>query len=62
MVEPRKCGDCRHWFGGECRCFPPQIVPMPGDNQHPVIYWPTPMYPGVGAEQPACGEFKELYI
>lgn len=58
MSARKTCGGCRHYDNGECGRYPPQIVPQPNDNQHPVIYWPTAMRPYVGPEHPACGEFK----
>jgi hypothetical protein len=57
-IETLKCGDCRYWCGGECRRFPPQMALWPNDNQHPVIYMPMSTYPGRGATDAGCGEFK----
>jgi hypothetical protein len=54
-----KCGQCKHWEAGECFRYPPQMVPFPNDNQHPISYWPAPFQPSVGAEYRACGEFSE---
>lgn len=56
--EPQKCGDCRHWFRGDCRRFPPVMIPYPSDNQHPISYWPTPMFPTRDATDYGCGEFS----
>jgi hypothetical protein len=35
------------------------MVPFPNDNQHPVIYFPQPTQPWVGAEYHACGEWNQ---
>ena len=48
------CGDCKHWFSGECFRYPPQMATWPNDNQ------PTPTRPSVAAADRACGEFQRL--
>lgn len=52
------CGHCGHWFGGDCRRFPPRVVPMPSDNQPPITYWPAEWFPQRRANDIACGEWK----
>ena len=52
-----ECGKCRYWDAGECLRFPPKMVPYPSDNQHPIAYWPTAMYPHVHATDRSCGEY-----
>lgn len=55
----KTCGECLHWDAGECLRFPPQMVPSPCDNQHPVLYMPGTWRPCVGGAERACGEFKK---
>lgn len=54
----KECGACRHWDAGICYRFPPQMVPFPSDNQHPISYWPAPLRPEVLATERACGEWS----
>ena len=49
--------DCRWWYAGECRRFPPMWAHWPNDNQHPVIYTPMACYPNTGPEL-WCGEWR----
>lgn len=58
MSIEKECGACKHWHGGTCYRFPPQMVPHPWDNQHPITYYPTPWRPQVAATERACGEWK----
>lgn len=53
------CTNCKFWEReqGLCKRFPPQVVPQPSDNQHPVIYWPVPMYPNTRGDD-WCGEHQ----
>lgn len=57
LKQGKVCGDCGHWNGGECRRYPPQVVPTPSDNQHPIAYWPAEWFPTRKATEAACGEF-----
>lgn len=43
---------------GFCRRFPPQMVPYPTDNQHPITYWPSALTTRVAGID-WCGEFKD---
>lgn len=52
------CGGCGYWAGGQCRRFPPQMVPSPNDNQHPISYWPAEWFPARKATDWACGEWE----
>jgi hypothetical protein len=51
------CRDCKWWYAGECRRFPPTWAHWPNDNQHPVLYTPVACYPNIGPDQ-WCGEWR----
>ena len=51
------CGQCKCWFGGQCRRHPPQLVLWPTDNQHPITYMPVESWPTTMADD-WCGDFQ----
>ncbi len=62
----RQCSNCQHWsFGGECKRFPPQVVPVintqhvgnAGDYMIDVSSVNQSYYPETEAED-TCGEWR----
>lgn len=56
-ADRKFCRDCAFFEQGECMRHPPQMVPNPNDNQHPIAYWPIAMRPHV-SENEWCGEWE----
>lgn len=55
MATLRECRLCRFFDKGNCRRYPPRIVPYPNDNQHPVLYLPSEWWPSV-IRDGCCGD------
>lgn len=55
----KTCETCRYHDRGQCKRFPPIMVPWPRDNQHPIMYEPATTWPLV-EEDDWCGEYSEL--
>lgn len=60
-MTKRACVACEWFDGGLCRRLPPTMPPWPTDNQHPVLYTPSPTWPNVSATE-WCGEFREAAV
>jgi hypothetical protein len=56
-----ECGSCRFWFGGQCKRYPPSLVPWPNDNQHPIMYTPVESHPMTKATD-WCGEYQLIAL
>ena len=50
------CETCKFNDDMICKRYPPQMVPYPNDNQHPVIYVPIEVQPAISFGQ-WCGEY-----
>lgn len=53
------CEQCRHFYGDECRRFPPQSTMEAGrdiDGNH--LWFTYFRYPSTSASAPPCGEFN----
>lgn len=57
-MSKRECASCEFFSGGNCRRYPPRVVPYPNDNQHPVFYTPSEWWPSVSAATDWCGEYR----
>jgi hypothetical protein len=55
-TDGKVCRDCKWFDGSNCHRYPPQMVPWPNDNQHPVIYNPMATFPFVVPNN-WCGEW-----
>ena len=60
-MRPDFCGNCDFYQDGECRRFPPAVVPILADNQTQRYEYPF-LYPQVLKDTPRCGEFKDDII
>lgn len=59
-MAKRECGSCEFWEAGQCKRFPPVMTLWPTDNQHPIMYMPTPGWPTVGPTD-WCGEYAAAH-
>jgi hypothetical protein len=56
--DGKVCRDCKWCDGSNCHRYPPQMVPWPDDNQHPITYNPMATFPFVGPND-WCGEWSK---
>lgn len=56
--DGKVCRDCKWCDGSNCHRYPPQMVPWPDDNQHPIAYAPMATFPFVGPND-WCGEWSK---